>query len=392
MQKLYGESGLFFNFAQNIFMNSIKMVDLYGQYIKIKEEVDGAINNVITKSSFVKGEEVQLFEKELATYLGVRHVIACANGTDALQIALMALDLKPGDEVITADFTFIATIEVIALLGLKPVLTDVYRNIFLINIEEIERKITPRTRVIMPVHLFGQCADMDRINDLAKKHGLFVVEDNAQALGADYHGGFNRKAGAVSNIGCTSFFPSKNLGCFGDGGALYTDNDELAVRIRSIANHGMTKKYYHDNIGINSRLDGIQAAILRVKLKYLNEYNRLRNEAAKRYDKMLGGLEKIEIPIRTEKSNHIFHQYTLKCNGINRNEVIEKLRSEKIPAMVYYPVPLHNQKAYSHFNFNNNEFPVTNYLCENVFSIPMHTELTAEEQEYICRALAEIAG
>lgn len=373
-------------------MNSIKMVDLYGQYNKIKVEVDCAINNVITKSSFVKGEEVQLFEKDLATYLGVKHVIACANGTDALQIALMALDLKPGSEVITADFTFIATIEVIALLGLKPVLADVYRGDFLINIEEIERKITPRTKVIMPVHLFGQCADMDRINDLAKKHGLIVVEDNAQALGADYHGRFNRKAGTTGDIGCSSFFPSKNLGCFGDGGALYTDNDELAVRIRSIANHGMSKKYYHDHIGINSRLDGIQAAILQVKLKYLGEYNRLRSEAAERYDKMLAGLSKIEIPSRTEKSNHIFHQYTLKCNGINRNEVIEKLRSEKIPAMVYYPVPLHSQKAYSHFNFSNNHFPVTNFLCENVFSIPMHTELTAEEQEYICRALAEIAG
>ena len=366
------------------------MVDLYGQYLKIKEEVDTAIENVIKNTSFVKGDDVHQFEKELADYLGVKHVIACANGTDALQIALMALDLNPGDEVITADFTFVATVEVIALLGLKPVLTDVYKDDFLINTEDIERKITPRTKAIIPVHLFGQCADMDKIMGIAKKHKLFVVEDNAQAIGADYHGNFNIKAGAIGDIGCTSFFPSKNLGCFGDGGALYTNNDELAARMRSVANHGMTKRYYHDHIGVNSRLDGIQAAILRIKLKHLDEYNKLRSDAASRYDDFLKGTDKITTPARSKNSNHIFHQYTLKCNGINRDEVIEKLKARKIPAMIYYPVPLHSQKAYSHYNFNDSEFPVTNELCKSVFSLPMHTELTVEEQEYICNAIKDI--
>lgn len=371
-------------------MDSIKMVDLYGQYVRIKEEVDRAIQEVINKTSFVKGEEVQLFEKELGAYLGVKHVIACANGTDALQIALMALELKPDDEIITADFTFIATAEVIALMGMTPVLADVNRGDYLINPGEIEKRITPRTRAIIPVHLFGQCADMDCIMSIARRHSLYVVEDNAQALGADYYGSFNCKAGTIGDIGCTSFFPSKNLGCFGDGGALFTNNDELAARIRSIANHGMTRRYYHDHIGINSRLDGIQAAVLRVKLRYLNEYNRLRSAAAARYDAFLGGMEKIEIPARTDKSNHIFHQYTLKCKGINRDEVVEKLNAKKIPAMVYYPVPLHSQKAYSHFGYNDAEYPDTNYLSRNVFSLPMHTELTAEEQNYICKVLAEI--
>lgn len=378
------------NFAQNSFMNSIKMVDLHGQYVKIKEEVDSAIQAVIDKTSFVKGEDVSLFEKELAAHLGVKHVIACANGTDALQIALMALDLKPGDEVITADFTFIATVEVIALLGMVPVLADVNRNDFLINPSEIEKRITPKTRAIVPVHLFGQCADMDRIMDIAKKHHLHVIEDNAQAIGADYYGTYNCKAGNIGDIGCTSFFPSKNLGCFGDGGALYTNNDALAARIRSVANHGMTRRYYHDHVGVNSRLDGIQAAILRVKLKHLDEYNRLRAEAAARYDRMLNGLPGIEIPARTEKSNHIFHQYTLKYTGKNRDEVIEKLKAKNIPAMVYYPVPLHCQKPYAHFGFRDDEFPVTNELCRIVLSLPMHTELTAAEQEYICESLAEI--
>ena len=366
------------------------MVDLQGQYNRIKEEIDRAIQGVISKASFVKGEEVQLFEKELSEYLGVKHVIACANGTDALQIALMALDFKAGDEVITADFTFIATVEVVALLGLVPVLADVNRGDFLINTCEIEKRITSHTKAIIPVHLFGQCADMDRIMEIAKKYNLKVIEDNAQALGSDYYGNFNCKAGAIGDIGCTSFFPSKNLGCFGDGGALYTNNDELAARIRSISNHGMTKRYYHDHIGVNSRLDGIQAAILRVKLKYLDEYNRLRNEAAKRYENMLGNIPAIEIPERTSKSNHIFHQYTLKSKGISRNEIIEKLKGKNIPAMVYYPVPLHQQKAYAHYKFNDNDYSVTNELCETVFSLPMHTEITAEEQEYICHTLAEI--
>lgn len=372
-------------------MDSIKMVDLYGQYVRIRDEVDNAIQEVIRKTSFVKGEEVQLFEKEMSAYLGVKHVIACANGTDALQIALMALGLKPEDEIITADFTFIATAEVIALMGMVPVLADVNRDDFLIRTDDIEKRISSRTRAIIPVHLFGQCADMDRIMEMAQKHKLYVIEDNAQALGADYYGGFNCKAGVIGDIGCTSFFPSKNLGCFGDGGALFTNSDELAALIRSIANHGMTRRYYHDHIGINSRLDGMQAAILRVKLKHLSEYNRLRWEAAARYDKMLGGIPKLEIPVRTEKSNHIFHQYTLKCNGINRDEVVEKLNAKKIPAMVYYPVPLHSQKAYAHFGYNDSEYPVTSELSRNVFSLPMHTELTVEEQHYICGILAEIA-
>jgi dTDP-4-amino-4,6-dideoxygalactose transaminase len=371
-------------------MDSIKMVDLYGQYFRIKEEVDSAIQEVIRNTSFVKGEEVQLFEKELGDYLGVRHVIACANGTDALQIALMALELKQGDEVITADFTFVATAEVIALMGMIPVLADVNRSDFLINPDEIEKKITSRTKAIIPVHLFGQCADMERITDIARKYKLFVIEDNAQALGADYNGSFNCKAGTIGEIGCTSFFPSKNLGCFGDGGALYTNNDELAARIRSIANHGMTRRYFHDHIGVNSRLDGIQAAILRVKLRHLDEYNRLRSEAAARYDKLLSGIKGIEVPARTEKSNHIFHQYTLKCKATRRDEIIEKLKDRKIPAMIYYPVPLHGQKAYAHYGFVHEDYPVTSDLCREVFSLPMHTELTVEEQDYICRTLSEI--
>jgi dTDP-4-amino-4,6-dideoxygalactose transaminase len=370
-------------------MHSIKMVDLHGQYTKIKAEIDQAIQKVIDNTSFVKGEDVQLFEAELGNYLGIDHVIACANGTDALQIALMALDLKPGDEVITADFTFIATAEVIALLGLKPVLVDVDPETFLIDTQLIEKNITPRTKAIIPVHLFGQIANMDEIMRIAQKHRLFVIEDNAQAIGADYYGSINKKAGTIGHIGCTSFFPSKNLGCFGDGGALFTNDEKLATRIRSVANHGMTRRYYHDDIGINSRLDGIQAAILRVKLKYLDDYNSQRANAASIYDSLLGDISEITVPNRTPLSNHIFHQYTLKGDGFDREAFIQFLKEKGVPCMIYYPVPLHMQKAYLHYDFDNNAFPVTDALCKTVFSLPMHTELTLAEQTYMANCIKE---
>jgi len=373
-------------------MTNIKMVDLKSQYTKIKNEIDAAIQKVIDNTAFVKGEDVKLFEKNLSEYLKVSDVITCANGTDALQIALMALNLQPGDEIITADFTFIATVEVIALLGLKPVLVDVDPNTFLINTIELEKKITCKTRAIIPVHLFGQVANMDEIMDIAEKNSLFVIEDNAQAIGANYYGNINKKAGVIGHIGCTSFFPSKNLGCFGDGGALFTDNPEFGKRIRSIANHGMTKRYYHDDIGVNSRLDGMQAAILNVKLKYLDNYNMLRAKAAKIYDELLGNIDSIQIPKRTNLSNHIFHQYTLIAKTFDRNKLIAFLNEKHIPSMIYYPVPLHIQKAYLHYNFNHHDFPVTNKLCETVFSLPMHTELTVEEQTYIANAIKDFCS
>jgi dTDP-4-amino-4,6-dideoxygalactose transaminase len=366
-------------------MKKIEMVDLRSQYDRLKADIDRAISGVIDSTAFIKGPDVRLFEEELQRYLGARNVIACANGTDALQIAMMALGLKPGDEVITTNFTFIATVEVIELLGLKLVLVEPEKDTFNISVEAIKKAITPRTRAIVPVHLFGQCADMEPIMEIAGQHGIHVIEDVAQATGAEYtfSNGKVKKAGTMGVIGCTSFFPSKNLGCYGDGGALFTDNDELAALIRSITNHGMKVRYYHDTIGVNSRLDTIQAAVLRVKLRHLDAFNEARQLAAAHYDSELSGLKGIIIPFRAENSTHIFHQYTLRVAGGDRNRLRECLENEGIPSMVYYPVPLHMQKAYSHLGYRADDFPVTTGLTNEVLSLPMHTELEPEQLEYI---------
>lgn len=372
-------------------MDSIVMCDLKGQYLKIKDEVDSGIQAVIDSTVFIKGEAVNQFQQELGSYLNSKHVIACGNGTDALQIALMALGLKPGDEVITPNFTFIATVEVVALMGLTPVLVDVDIDSFTLDIEQLEKAITARTRAIIPVHLFGQCANMEAIMQLAQKFGIFVVEDVAQALGSSYtfSSGLVARAGTIGHIGTTSFFPSKNLGCYGDGGALYTNDDRLAEEIRSIANHGMKVRYHHDRIGLNSRLDTIQAAILRVKLKYLDQYNQARIQAADRYDRLFASCSALKTPFRVADSNHIFHQYTLRLLDGDRQELTKYLASKGIPAMIYYPVPLHRQVAFAEYQkvAKTKEFPVTDQLCRSVFSLPMHTELTLEQQEYIAGAI-----
>lgn len=370
----------------------IQMVDLIGQYEKIQPEIDKAVIDVIRSSAYINGPEVKAFKAELEAYLGVKHVIPCANGTDALQIAMMALGLKPGDEVITADFTYVATAEVIALLGLVPVLVDVYPGTFDINIEAIEKAITPKTKAIVPVHLFGQCADMERLNALAKKHNLFIIEDTAQAIGADYtfSNGTKAKAGTIGHIGCTSFFPSKNLGCYGDGGAIFTNDDELAKTMQIIANHGQTVQYYHDMIGVNSRLDSIQAAILRIKLRHLDEYAAARNAAADYYDKAFAGNKKLTTPARAKNSTHVFHQYTLQLHGVDRNQLREQLAAKGIPAMIYYPVPLHLQKAYLDPRYKEGDFPVTEQLCASVISLPIHTELDEETLKYITDSVLEL--
>ncbi len=366
-------------------MKKIDMVDLRSQYERLKADIDNAVAGVINSTAFIKGPDVRLFEEELQRYLGVRHVISCANGTDALQIAMMALGLKPGDEVITTNFTFIATVEVIELLGLKTVLVEPEPGTFNISVEAIRRAITPKTRAIVPVHLFGQCACMEPILELARQYGIHIIEDVAQATGAEYRfsNGTVKKAGTMGTIGCTSFFPSKNLGCYGDGGALFTDNDELATLIRSITNHGMKVRYYHDTIGVNSRLDTIQAAILRVKLRHLDGFNEARGKAAAFYDRELSGLPGIIIPERSPFSSHIFHQYTLRVTGGERNSLRECLENEGIPSMVYYPVPLHMQKAYLHLGYSADEFPVTTRLSGEVLSLPMHTELDDEQLSYV---------
>ena len=372
--------------------NKIQMVDLKGQYQKIKTEVDSALNEVISSTSFINGPAVKEFQSDLETYLNIKHVIPCANGTDALQIAMMALDLKQGDEVITANFTYVATAEVIGLLGLSPVLVDVNQDTFNIDIESIERNITSKTKAIVPVHLFGQCADMERIMAIAKKHNLYVIEDTAQAIGADYSfsDGRNFKAGTIGNIGCTSFFPSKNLGCFGDGGAIFTNNDELAKKIRMIAHHGQSVQYVHEVLGVNSRLDSIQAAILKIKLKHLDEYALSRNKVAEFYDKAFSNHSKIKIPSRSKNSTHVFHQYTLQIIGYDRTELREKLTEHGIPAMIYYPIPLHKQNAYKNERFKTNDFPITQKLCDTVLSLPMHTELDEETLNYITNTLLTI--
>ena len=364
---------------------NIQMVDLKSQYMKIKPQVDKAINDVLSSTQFINGEHVKSFQKELANYLGVKHVITCANGTDALQISMMALGLKSGDEVITPSFTYIATAEVIGLLGLKPVFVDCDPKTFNISVEEVEKAITKKTKAIVPVHLFGQSSDMKSIMNLAKKHDLFVIEDNAQAIGSDYLG-FNKpqKTGTIGNIGCTSFFPSKNLGCYGDGGAMMTNDDELAEKLRMIANHGQSKRYYHDMVGCNSRLDNIQAAVLRIKLKELDQYIQNRQKAANYYDQNLKELNQLTLPYRSMESNHVFHQYTLKLNeNIKRDELIEFLANKNIPAMVYYPVPAHHQKMFSEIPNSHTNMKVTNELSSRVFSLPMHTELSSLQQDFI---------
>lgn len=371
-------------------MQELSMVDLKNQYLKIKTEIDQSILSVIDSTHFIKGPEVKQFQDELAVYMGAKHVIACGNGTDALQIATMALNLVPGDEIITTNFTFIATVEVIALLGLKPILVDVDSETFNIDVEQIEKAITPRTKAIVPVHLFGQCANMERIMELAEKHKLFVIEDNAQAIGADYifSNGTLKKAGTIGHIGCTSFFPSKNLGCYGDGGALMTNDDVLAEKISSIVNHGMKVRYYHDRIGVNSRLDTIQAAVLRVKLPRLDAYNKARQWAADFYNHTFNDITQLETPKVAPFTNHIYHQYTLKINAGKRDALKKWLDDNGVPAMVYYPVPLDKQKAFEVYK-SATVFPVTDALCQSVISLPMHTELDEEQLRLITSKVIE---
>ena len=367
------------------------MVDLQSQYHSIKEEIDRNIIEVLESCAFINGPAVSRFQKSLEEYLGVRNVIPCANGTDALQVAMMALGLQPGDEVITASFTFIATAEVIALLKLTPVLVDVDPDTFNIDPKAIERAITPKTKAIVPVHLFGQCAPMEEIMKIAEQHHLHVIEDACQSIGSDYHFSdhTSKKSGTISVVGCTSFFPSKNLGCYGDGGAIFTNDDELAKKLRVIVNHGMTVRYYHDHIGVNSRLDSIQAAVLNVKLKFLDDYAARRRNAADFYDKAFAGHPKLKIPFRYPKSTHVFHQYTIVATNIDRQALINHLGEKGIPAMIYYPVPLHLQKAYLDPRYQPGDFPVTESLSNSVFSLPMHTELDDEQLNFITRSVLE---
>ncbi len=375
-------------------MKKLQMVDLHSQYLNIKAEIDSAIQEVIDSCAFINGPAVRNFQEDLEKYLGVKHVIPCANGTDALQVAMMALGLKPGDEVITTSFTFIATAEVIALLKLTPVLVDVDPQTYNIDLKSIEKAITPKTKALVPVHLFGQTAPMEEIMAIAKKHNLFVIEDNCQAIGADYifGDGTRKKAGTIGHVGCTSFFPSKNLGCYGDGGAIFTDDDELAKELRIIVNHGMVVRYYHDKIGVNSRLDSIQAAVLKIKLKHLDEYASKRRAAADFYDKAFAGNPKLITPGRYSKSTHVFHQYTLVTKDLDRQALIDHLTAKGVPAMIYYPVPLHLQKAYIDPRYKAGDFPVTEALSNTVFSLPMHTELDEEQLQFITSAVLEFVN
>jgi UDP-2-acetamido-2-deoxy-ribo-hexuluronate aminotransferase len=372
-------------------MMNIPMVDLKTQYNRVKNEIDQAILNVVENTAFINGPAVKEFQTGLEQYMGVKHVIPCANGTDALQIAMMALDLKPGDEVITTSFTFVATVEVIALLQLVPVLVDALPGTYNIDPVALEKAITPKTKAIVPVHLFGQCADMESIMAIASKHNLYVIEDNCQAIGAYYtfSDGTRKQAGTMGNVGTTSFFPSKNLGCYGDGGAMFTNDDALAEKLRMISNHGMKVRYYHDSIGVNSRLDTIQAAVLNVKLAQLDTYIANRQSAAAYYDKAFANHPNITIPARDPKSTHVFHQYTLVLNGVDRSALQAKLQEKGISSMVYYPVPMHMQKAYMDDRYKEGDFPVTETLSHNVMSLPMHTELTEEQLAYIVQGMLD---
>ena len=364
---------------------NIKMVDLQGQYQKIKSEIDQAIQHVIDKANFINGEDVQLFAKNLAAYCGVKHVITCANGTDALQIALMALNLQKGDEIIIPAFTYVATAEVIALLGYTPVMVDVDEKYFNITAELIEKAISPKTKAVVPVHLFGQSCDMEPILSLAQKHNLYVVEDNAQAIGAIYtfSDGKKKQTGAMGHIGCTAFFPSKNLGCYGDGGALFTNDDAIAEKLRMIANHGQEKKYYHKVIGCNSRLDTLQAAILNVKLKYLDHYSQARYNAASYYTEHLKNMDNLITPAEMPRTTHVYHQYTLQIKNGKRDQLKQHLENSGIPAMIYYPLPLQQQEAFKNTAKAGGNLHVAQQLSDTVLSLPMHTELTKEEQDLI---------
>ncbi|MEI8225726.1 MAG: DegT/DnrJ/EryC1/StrS family aminotransferase [Bacteroidota bacterium] len=375
-------------------MREIRMVDLKVQYEKIGAEIDIAIKSVLESTAFIKGPDVKLFEEELQEYMGVKHVVSCANGTDALQLAMMALALKPGDEVITTNFTFIATVEVVALLGLKLVIVDPDPGSFNISVEAVRKAITPKTKAIVPVHLFGQCADMESLMEIAKKYNLYIIEDAAQATGADYffRDGTTKKAGTIGHIGTTSFFPSKNLGCYGDGGALYTNDDAFAKKLRSIANHGMKVRYHYDDIGVNSRLDTIQAAILRVKLKHLSHFNSARRAVADLYDEAFAKCHSLSVPERVSYSSHIFHQYTIRVKNGKRDDLKKYLESKKIPSMVYYPGPLHMQEAYRYLGYRDNEFPVTTALCKEVLSLPMHPDMEQEQIDYIILNILKFFG
>lgn len=366
-------------------MTPLQMVDLKKQYAKIKNEVDRAVLDVMESTAFINGKAVADFSNHLASYLNVKHVIPCANGTDALQIAMMALGLEPGDEVITPSFTYIATTEVIALLRLKPVFVEVDRDSFCIDPQAIKNAITPKTKAIVPVHLYGQSAPMEEIIKIAKAHNLYVIEDNAQAIGADYtfSDGTTMKTGTMGDIGCTSFFPSKNLGCYGDGGALCTNNDELAEKIKMIANHGQSKRYYHDVVGCNSRLDSMQAAILDIKLKHLDAYNAARHEAADYYTAAFKSNPHLKTPVIAQHSTHVFHQYTLVLDGVDRNKLVDDLASVQVPAMIYYPVPAHKQKMFAFLDLPEVSLPVTDWLTERVVSLPIHTELEKEQLDFI---------
>ncbi len=368
-------------------MKKIQMVDLKGQYEGIKNQVDTSIQDVLNNTAYINGPQVKAFQAELEAYLGIKHVIPCANGTDALQIAMMGLGLKPGDEVITVDFTFAATVEVIALLGLTPVLVDVNPDDFNIDVVKLEKAITPKTKAIVPVHLFGQCANMDAIMELATQYDLFVIEDNAQAIGASYvsKNGSVKKTGTIGHVASTSFFPSKNLGCYGDGGAIFTNDDNLAHTIRGIVNHGMYKRYHHDVVGVNSRLDSIQAAVLRAKLPNLDEYNTQRKLAASKYDEKFKSIPNIITPVRS--GDHVFHQYTLKVKGVDRDALVQYLNGKGIPCGVYYPIPLHSQKAYVDSRYKEEDFVVTNQLVKEVISLPMHTELDDDQIEFIAETV-----
>lgn len=374
---------------------NIQMVDLKGQYLKIKEEVDSEIQKVIDGTAFINGPTVREFASDLAEYLGVNHVIPCANGTDALQIAMMAYGFERGSEILVPSWTYVATVEVIALLGYKPVFVEVNPDTFNIDLDDMEKKITDRTVAIVPVHLYGQCADMEALLAIAKSYELVVMEDTAQALGADYQfsDGRTAKAGTIGELGTTSFFPSKNLGCFGDGGALMCNDDDLAKQLRMIANHGQSRKYYNDTIGVNSRLDTIQAAILKVKLRHLDSYAAARNDAANFYDKRLGALDGVTVPERAQNSSHVFHQYTTKlASGIDRDLLKQKLQERGIPSMIYYPVPNHLQEAYAYFGYKEGDMPVTESLSKCVLSLPIHTEMTEEIQQHIIRNFEECLG
>lgn len=369
-------------------MLKIQMVDLVRQYEKIKKEVDEGINEVIQTTQFINGTATKQLSKNLAEYNGSKFCLTCANGTDALQIALMAFDLKPGDEVITIPFTFVATVEVVALLGLKPVFVDIDPDTFNIDVKALEQAITPQTKCIIPVHLFGQAANMDAIMDIAARHNLYVIEDNAQAIGCNYTGasGVSRKTGSIGHIGTTSFYPTKNLGGYGDSGALFTNDEALATKIRMITNHGSDRKYYYDSIGVNSRLDSMQAAILNAKLPHLDNYNRLRRQSADYYDQLLKDIPGITIPFRNKESDHVFHQYTIKVEN-GRDRLQEFLKERDIPSMIYYPVPLHMSSAYGYYGYKEGDFPVSEHASTQVLSLPMHTELDAEQIEYIAEAI-----